>query len=92
MAPATGTPCASKCEALSTISSIGRPTPPSEMMTVGARSIEATRAFDSPTTAPTPGVARALDEPDVVVDEVPLGREDRALHVLDDVARRGSAW
>ncbi len=54
MAPATGTPWASKCEALSTISSIGLPTPPSEMMTVGARSIEATRAFDSPTTAPTP--------------------------------------
>ena len=54
MAPATGTPCASKCEALSTISSIGRPTPPSEMITVGAPSIEATRALDSPTTAPTP--------------------------------------
>ena len=54
MAPATGTPCASKCDALSTISSIGRPTPPSETITAGARSIDATRALDSPTTAPTP--------------------------------------
>ena len=36
IAPATGTPCAAKCEALRTISSIGRPTPPSLTMIAGA--------------------------------------------------------
>ena len=54
IAPATRTPCAAKCEALRTISSIGRPTPPSDTITAGAPSIWATTAFDSPITAPTP--------------------------------------
>ena len=54
IAPATGTPYEEKCDALSTISSIGRPTPPSDTITAGAPSICATNAFDSPITAPTP--------------------------------------
>ncbi|MFN8630427.1 MAG: hypothetical protein U0838_08950 [Chloroflexota bacterium] len=54
IAPATATPCAAKWLALSTISSIGRPTPPSDTMTAGAPSCAATTAFDSPITAPTP--------------------------------------
>ena len=54
MAPATVTPCARESDALSTISSIGRPTPPSLTMIAGAPSIAATVAFDRPTTAPTP--------------------------------------
>ncbi len=54
IAPATGTPFAAKCDALRTISSIGRPTPPSLTMIAGAPSIAATTAFDSPITAPTP--------------------------------------
>ncbi len=33
---------------------MGRPTPPSDTMTAGAPSIDATTAFDSPMTAPTP--------------------------------------
>ena len=54
IAPATCTPWRSNSDALSTISSIGRPTPPSDTMTAGAPSIAATTAFDSPMTAPTP--------------------------------------
>ena len=54
IAPATLTPWRSNSAALSTISSIGRPTPPSETMTAGAPSSDATVAFDSPMTAPTP--------------------------------------
>ena len=54
MAPATRTPSRSKRAALSTISSMGRPTPPSDTITAGAPSIPATTAFDSPMTAPTP--------------------------------------
>ncbi len=53
-APITRTPCAAKSAPLSTISSIGRPMPPSLTMMTGASSIAATRAFESPTTAPTP--------------------------------------
>ena len=43
-----------KSAPLSTISSIGRPMPPSLTMMTGASSNAATRAFESPTTAPTP--------------------------------------
>ena len=54
IAPATWTPWRSNSAALSTISSIGRPTPPSDTITAGAPSIAATTAFDRPMTAPTP--------------------------------------
>ncbi len=54
MAPATRTPWLAKCEAFRTISSIGRPTPPSDTMIAGAPSIAATVALDRPITAPTP--------------------------------------
>ena len=54
IAPPTCTPCRSNSAALSTISSIGRPTPPSETMIAGAPSMRATTAFESPITAPTP--------------------------------------
>ena len=53
-APSTRTPCRSNRAWLSTISSIGRPTPPSLTMTTGASSRAATRALERPTTAPTP--------------------------------------
>src|SRR5664280_2773722 len=54
MAPATDTPCFSKSAAFRTISSIGRPTPPSLTITAGAPNRRATTAFESPITAPTP--------------------------------------
>ncbi len=54
MAPATVTPCFSNSAALRTISSMGRPTPPSLTITAGAPSTPATTAFESPITAPTP--------------------------------------
>ncbi len=54
MAPATCTPSRSNSAALSTISSMGRPTPPSDTMTAGAPRRRATTAFESPMTAPTP--------------------------------------
>ncbi len=53
-APSTRTRCRSNRAWLSTISSIGRPTPPSLTITTGASSISATRALDRPMTAPTP--------------------------------------
>ena len=87
IAPATRTPCAAKCDALSTISSIGRPTPPSETITAGAPSIAATTAFDSPMTAPDARVPRALDQQHVVARELAVGGEDPAAEVLDDLAR-----
>ena len=54
IAPATATPWAAKWLAFRTISSIGRPTPPSLTITAGARSRAATTAFERPITAPTP--------------------------------------
>ena len=52
--PGDGHPGPLEQRLLSTISSIGRPTPPSETMTAGAPSIEATSAFERLMTAPTP--------------------------------------
>ena len=86
IAPATVTPCRSNSAALRTISSIGRPTPPSDTMTAGAPSIEATAAFDSPMTAPDPGVAGPLDEQDVPLGEGGMGGPDPRRQVLDDLA------
>ena len=54
IAPATRRRGPAKSDALRTISSIGRPTPPSETMIAGAPSMAATVAFDRPITAPTP--------------------------------------
>ena len=53
-APRTRAPWAANSAAFRTISSIGRPMPPSLTMMTGASSIPATFAFETPTTAPTP--------------------------------------
>ena len=53
--------------ALSTISSIGRPTPPSDTMTAGAPSMAADDRVRQADDRPDPGVPGALDEQDVAV-------------------------
>ena len=87
IAPATCTPWRSKSAAFSTISSIGRPTPPSDTITAGAPIIAATAAFERPMTAPDARVPRPLDEQDVPVSrERRVGRPDPLAEVLDDPA------
>ena len=86
IAPATCTPCRAKSDALSTISSIGRPTPPSETMTAGAPSIAATAAFDSPMTAPTPAWPVPSMSRMSWSREGRVGGADPGRQVLDDLA------
>ena len=55
-------------------------------MTAGAPSSDATVAFDSPMTAPTPAWPGPLDEQDVAIGERGVGGPDARRQVLDDVA------
>ena len=87
IAPATWTPCRSNSAALSTISSIGRPTPPSDTMTAGAPSIARDDRVRQPDDRADAGVPGALDEQHVAVGrERGVGGPDPRRQVLDDLA------
>ena len=86
IAPATVTPWRSNSDALSTISSIGRPTPPSDTMTAGAPEHRGDGRVRQPDDRADPGVAGPLDEQDVAVGEGGVRGPDPGRQVLDDLA------
>ena len=87
MAPATRTPCAAKCEALSTISSIGRPTPPSRHDHRRRPEHRGDGGVGHPDNRAHARVPGALDQEDVVLGELAVGIADQRAQVLHDLAR-----
>ncbi len=87
MAPATRTPACSKRALLSTISSIGRPTPPSDTMTAGCPEHGRHGRVGEVDDGPDAGVPGALDEQDVALGrERGVGLADARRQVVDDLA------